>query len=276
MATGFTDGTLGYIRADWRQSDGRVQFFTCTDGVTWVQLGTDQSIAIASIYNDAAYPTYVNMVLGARDTNGNNSGTALKLAKAELYKAGVLVNDFNARLIRSTYFASCLGSTGETWIPNAFGSVPRTVNYANVGATLQIPMNDGVGWQLRDNSPNKYHALTVGGIHRIPLITPARIRYISDGTTTAQKLAGGTTLPANSQILRVRARAQSGTPNITLGTSSGGSQIVASVALSTTWQVLTIALGSGSGINTADASIWLTSSAANVVEIDIEYEPISS
>jgi hypothetical protein len=51
----YAAGANGF-RATWRASDGRVQFFTCTDYApstgagTWVQLGTDQTIAIAGIY----------------------------------------------------------------------------------------------------------------------------------------------------------------------------------------------------------------------------------
>lgn len=51
VSVGFADGAVGWVRVTWRASDGRVQFFTSTDGTLWVQLGTDQTIAIASIFN---------------------------------------------------------------------------------------------------------------------------------------------------------------------------------------------------------------------------------
>lgn len=37
----FIAGQVGYVKASWRASDGRVQFFTSLDGVTWTQLGAD-------------------------------------------------------------------------------------------------------------------------------------------------------------------------------------------------------------------------------------------
>ena len=106
------------------------------------------------------------------------------------------------------------------------------VEVINLGAICALPLDDGLGFQLQDVSSNRLHALmtTTGVSHVAPLYGPARVRAVTDGTTTAQKLCGGTTLPAQCQILRIRARAQAGTPNLILGSSSGGTQIVASVA----------------------------------------------
>lgn len=53
-AVGFTDGTAHWVRATWRQSDGRVQFFTSEDGFAWTQLGVNRTIAIASIFDGTA------------------------------------------------------------------------------------------------------------------------------------------------------------------------------------------------------------------------------
>jgi len=131
----------------------------------------------------------------------------------------------------------------------------------------------GVGLQVQDDSSNKLHALvTTTGTRWTKPATVGYVRALSDGLTDAQQLGGGTILPANCQITRVRARSISGTPSITLGTSSGGSQIVASTALSTTWKDLTIALTGG--INTANNSLWMTASAANVVEVQLAYEQL--
>src|SRR3990167_4571331 len=49
-ATGLADEALKWVRATWRASDGRVQFFTSDDGTSWTQLGTDLTIAVASIF----------------------------------------------------------------------------------------------------------------------------------------------------------------------------------------------------------------------------------
>lgn len=148
------------------------------------------------------------------------------------------------------------------------------VKSQRLGAVVHYDADlDGIGYQLHDQSTNKLHArLTTTGVSWTKAATMGYVKALSDGTTSAQALGGGTILPANCQIVRVRARSISGTPSITLGTSSGGSQIVASVALSTTWKDLTIALTGG--INTAAASLWMTASAANVVEVQLAYEQL--
>lgn len=51
VATGVTDGATKWVRATWRASDGRIQFFLSDDGSAWAQLGTDKTYAIASIYD---------------------------------------------------------------------------------------------------------------------------------------------------------------------------------------------------------------------------------
>lgn len=149
------------------------------------------------------------------------------------------------------------------------------VTLKTVGAVAHYDADlGGVGLQLPDQGANKLHALlTTTGVTWTKPATMGYVRALSDGTTAAQQLGGGgTILPANCQIVRIRARSTSGTPSITLGTSSGGSQIVASVALSTTWKDLTIALTGG--INSSAASLWMTASAANVVEVQLAYEQL--
>lgn len=135
------------------------------------------------------------------------------------------------------------------------------------------PMQPGNGLTWGDRSGNGAHILLpTSGVDW--LLPSAAVNKLRGTTSTSgnQQLLGGTTLNANTQITRVRARSRSGTPSITLGTASGGSQIVASVALSTTWKDLTIAL-TGGIISTA-SSVWVGSSAADVVEIDLTHEPL--
>lgn len=67
-----------WARATWRASDGRVQFFTSPDGQTWTQLGTDQTIALASIANATA-----EVIVGAR-----NSGVT-EVFSGRIYRAQI-------------------------------------------------------------------------------------------------------------------------------------------------------------------------------------------
>jgi hypothetical protein len=143
-----------------------------------------------------------------------------------------------------------------------------------LGAVVHWPLDDGFTYLLKDQGSNKLHAVmtTAGVTHLLPQNRPHHVR----GTTSTngnQQMWGQVLIPANSQITRVRARAQTNTPTITIGNASGGSQIVASIALSTTWKDLTIALTGG--ICSSDTSIWIGSNSTDVVEIDITCEPLS-
>lgn len=75
-ATSFVDGTRHWVGVDWRASDGRVQFFTSADNITWTQLGTDKTISIASIFDNTA-PLWIA---------ASDSGASLK-AVGKFYRA---------------------------------------------------------------------------------------------------------------------------------------------------------------------------------------------
>lgn len=57
-SVGIANGQACWVRATWRQSDGRVQFFYAADSVAvpsvWTQMGTDKTIAAASIFDGNA------------------------------------------------------------------------------------------------------------------------------------------------------------------------------------------------------------------------------
>lgn len=68
-AVGFADGAIGWLRVDWRASDGRTQFFTSSDvtndptAPTWTQLGTNQTANVGAIFDSPAVTT-----IGAANT----------------------------------------------------------------------------------------------------------------------------------------------------------------------------------------------------------------
>jgi hypothetical protein len=73
-AVGAVDGTTVWLRVTWRQSDGRVQFFTASGALTgpssgdWSQLGTDVTMnAGSSIFDSTS-------VLGVGASSGGTSG----------------------------------------------------------------------------------------------------------------------------------------------------------------------------------------------------------
>lgn len=86
VAPTVVDGAVLWARVTWRQSDGRVQFFTASGALAnpnnstdWTQLGTDQSIVAASIADTTA-----GLEIGSRDLSLNER------AAGKFYRAQVL------------------------------------------------------------------------------------------------------------------------------------------------------------------------------------------
>jgi hypothetical protein len=129
----------------------------------------------------------------------------------------------------------------------------------------------GNGLVWNDASGNGAHMLLPSSVQwALPSNGPNRVR----GTTSTsgnQALFPGASIPAGFQITRGRARARSGTPSVTLGTSSGASDLVSSVALSTSWQALT----TWTGITAGSLTLWVNSTTSAVIEWDISIEPIN-
>lgn len=106
---GLTDGQDIYWKITWRQSDGRVQFFTSTDGAIWTQVGSDGAIAIASIHSGIAELRAGSIVSGSGDPfvgkmysftvkNGIDGTTVASLAVAKSIVSSnyLVITDSNA------------------------------------------------------------------------------------------------------------------------------------------------------------------------------------
>ena len=115
-AHGTSAGQFGWFRVTWRASDGRVQFFTSTDGASWTQLGTNSTINVGSIYDGTA-----TLAVGA--TSQGQLPLAGKVSYFELRNGidGTVVAKYDpsAVTILGTRNPSTLvSSTGETWTMN--------------------------------------------------------------------------------------------------------------------------------------------------------------
>lgn len=117
VSTGFVDGARHSLKATWRQSDGRVQFFTRTPGGAWVQLGADGVIAIASIFSSNA-PVVIGGQLSAGVLSNDESG---KIYSAVVRDGITEVTnpDFSIQPAGTTEFQD---ATDKTWTINA-GSI---------------------------------------------------------------------------------------------------------------------------------------------------------
>jgi len=107
-AVGFSAGQAGWVKSTWRQSDGRLQFFTAAGQLgeppSWTQLGTDRVLAVASIW---AGTSAIEV--------GSRFGGSLPLT-GKVYRAiirsgvgGTTVADFNSLLSGPTGYTDAYG-----------------------------------------------------------------------------------------------------------------------------------------------------------------------
>ena len=173
-------------------------------------------------------------------------------------------------------FSATSGPTPTLNLKSTGGNaVVDTVLYYQIGLLLAPDAGQaGGGYVWNDQSGNLAQiVLPSSGVQwNLPSVAGQRIRGTTSTNGNQQLLGASVLLPAECQITHVRARARSGTPTITIGTASGGAQIVASVALSTTWLNCTIAL-TGGIVSSAD-DIWVGSNSTDVVETDIAFQPL--
>lgn len=137
-----TNGWQGWLRATWRQSDGRVQFFYAPDSTSppgaWTQLGTDKTIAIASIFTSTA-PLEIGI-----QNNGLTSpaaGTAFYRVRILNGIAGTAVFDADFTSLQDDTFAFKESSANQAvvhfGIPNSAMAGTRVVTDLSVtGKTL--------------------------------------------------------------------------------------------------------------------------------------------
>jgi hypothetical protein len=131
----------------------------------------------------------------------------------------------------------------------------------------------GNGLLWTDLSGNGAHiVLPISGVSwNVPGTGSTRVRTTTS-TNGNQAILGTYSLANNTNILRVRARSRTGTPTVKLGFAAGGADIVAAVALNTNWKTLTVLSDT---VNGGNAVLWTNSNSTDVVEWDIENEPLS-
>lgn len=95
VATGFAAASANWVRASWTESTGVCQFFTSSNGTSWTQLGTNQTIQAGVAINN---PTQIVEF-------GTASSGAGSLAPVSLYEARI--------------YASALGSGSGTPVLDA-------------------------------------------------------------------------------------------------------------------------------------------------------------
>ena len=162
-STNFINGTTHWVRATWRASDGRVQFFTSTDGTTWTQLGSNVTAAVGSIFDGTA-----PLQIGASDTAGITNMLNGNIYSAKLYSGfsdtgGTLENDFevaDSAGIGSTSWSAA--TTGETWTLNGAAQVVNTY-YGTSFAPTQLNVGTATLFQNASDSTTAFQIQNASG-----------------------------------------------------------------------------------------------------------------
>jgi hypothetical protein len=266
-----------YNFANWRGT----QIYVADDGKVEFRLGnsvSSQAFAVSteSIPLDGGW----HFIGATRDVDG----------LASFYCDGVSLGTFDVSAYASwtsspsagtetEYMRDDAGILGELFFSTGILTAPQFAEIAKqgtaqgMGLTMyqHILWNEGGGYQAHDISGNGNHLrLPTSGTDWLnPTQTSKRI-LSKTATSGNEQLEGQSIIPTDWQITHVRARCLTGTPNVTLGNVSGGTQIVASVALTSSWQVLTIVAPI-----TTTANLWANANTADEVEWDIEAQPLS-
>lgn len=142
---GAADGAVKWVRATWRASDGRVQFFLSDDGLSWAQLGTNQTIAYAAIYDSSQA-----LEVGSWASGGSY------LAAGTFYRAEVR-NGINGTVVASPDFTGTQSSgfhdaQGNVWTVNpASGMLLSGVagNYASTPDSAPLSITGDIDLRVR-------------------------------------------------------------------------------------------------------------------------------
>jgi hypothetical protein len=261
---------------DWLKMEvtsGPVYLYGYTDIILSPYLGK-RVRATVTIFN----PTGSGLTHFLVGSNGGSvtTGAAMVVACAENTQVTSTVEFIHQGASHRMYIMGCAEDGSGVVLATGKLFYAKAVSIYAIGLLLAPESNAPGNGYLLNSAPGVAHSPIVlpatGVSFALPDTRTNRIRGTS--ATSGNELLLGATylLPAESQILAVRARSRAGTPTVRVGNASAGEQIVADVALSTTWKSLTIALTGG--IVSAAAPIYIGSNSADVVEIDIRWEPL--
>ncbi len=164
---GFADGTLNWVRATRRQSDGRVQFFKASGSILnpvaadWTQIGTNQTLSAGTAIFDST---------SALEIGSQNNG-AFQSMLGNHYRAQIrnnILDDGTGIVFDADFTAKAFGTNSFTESsPNA-ATVTITGDIARAGdgrvllnsstpgtqALLARPFDDGLGHPVKVSGAN--------------------------------------------------------------------------------------------------------------------------
>ena len=139
-----------------------------------------------------------------------------------------------------------------------------------IGALVDLNLGEGAGQCFTDRSTNLLHGIPIGGLASISHVVPGREGCVRVHTTAGGGIQlGGSNpvIPLNARIRCITADAVSGTPTVTMGSGSGGTQHVASVALTAGLNDLTVV----NRFNTT-GNLWVNVSVTATVDWTVIYD----
>ena len=256
----FANGSAGWVRATWRASDGRTQFFTAADSAavpsSWTQLGVDRTIAVGSIFAGTSA-----FSVGAHSAGASSplTGTVHR-AVVRNGIGGTTVLDVDTSVLTSGGQSSFAALTGQTVTINRSATgrkavaVVRPLILFGTDDYLTVPDSDLLDFADADSftvlAVARQHG-TQGGYSRLVSkinngagwalynqISTAEVRgYVSDGTLS-RFISAGATYPGSALGVSAMVRDR---PNALLRLYGNGVQ--ASATTDAGGQLATIANG---------------------------------
>jgi hypothetical protein len=188
-------------------------------------------------------------------------GPNLRLYEVSLYNKAVSAKEARAHRLFGPANADRWGIWGST-----------------SGCVLNCMLDAGIGFQCFDRSDNRTHfysgaAIKWDGLVRRGVFSRRWIQTGSGNTRMSDVASNYFVQPARSVVRRAWALQESGTATIKIGTSSGGAELVAAVALTAGYQEFQLV---SSGIYaSADRPLFLNFSAQATATWGVEYELVA-
>lgn len=136
------------------------------------------------------------------------------------------------------------------------------------GAILDLDFLQGGEYQVMDRSSNRKHATMVASPVFLYPRRYGQVRFRCESALNTQFL-GGTCIPVNARIMAIVAYPSEDTPTIFLGTSSGASDLVASVGPLTAGARANLTLAA---FFSTTGNIWVKSDSSGRIDFTVIYE----
>ena len=156
-------------------------------------------------------------------------------------------------------------SNGSIWIDD--------VTVTRLGAFFDLSFENIYGFQANDRSTNELNGRLIGGC--APTLPGTQLGMAQDSLDVngGEQLLGGPCIPTDAFIesILVQNVSVTGTPTVSIGTTSGGTQIANAVtigAAGTTTQIVPSALFSSTG------NLWFAWSASGVIRVTVLFRRI--